>query len=122
MQQWAYLAVLISCVVGTLPLEFALQARVYRRWTRALLAILPIAVGFLVWDYLAIRAGWWWFDDHYLTGLFIGQLPIEEILFFLIIPVCGLLTYEAVRHLRPSWVEHAPRSQANSGTGMGTSS
>jgi hypothetical protein len=24
------------------------------------------------------------------------QLPIEEVLFFLVIPVCGLLTYNAV--------------------------
>lgn len=120
MQQWAYLAVLISCVVGTLPLELVLQARVYQRWIRAVLAILPVAVGFLVWDYLAVGAGWWWFDDRYLTGAFIGVLPLEEILFFLTIPVCGLLTYEAVRHVRPSWFEHARRAPVENGVGPGS--
>lgn len=108
LQQWTYLLVLAFCVVVTLPLEFVLQARVYRRWPRMLLAVLPVSAVFLVWDFLAAGAGWWWFDTDYLTGLFIGRLPIEEVLFFLVVPVCGLLTFEAVRHLRPQW---APAAQ-----------
>jgi lycopene cyclase domain-containing protein len=113
-----YLLVLVACVLGTLPLEFVFGARVYRRWSRALLALLPVAAAFVVWDYLAVRAGWWWFDARYLTGLFVGGLPIEELLFFLVIPVCGILTFEAVRRLRPEWAKGsslaapAPASQA----------
>ena len=103
MQQLSYLAVLVVCVLGTLPLELLLHARVYRRWQRAALAILPVAAIFVLWDYLAARAGWWWFDDRYLIGLFAGPLPVEELLFFLVIPVCGILTFEAVRHIRPGW-------------------
>lgn len=105
MAQLSYLAVLAGCVVGTLPLEFALRARVYRRWQATLAAVLPVAAAFLLWDYLAVRAGWWWFDDRFITGVFLGALPLEEVLFFLVIPVCGLLTFEAVRHLRPHWAE-----------------
>ena len=103
MRQVTYLLVLAACVVGTLPLEFVLGARVYRNWSRVWPAVLPVAAVFIVWDYLAVRAGWWHFDDRYLTGWFIGPLPIEELLFFLVIPVCGLLTFEAVRRLRPDW-------------------
>ncbi|MET3807705.1 lycopene cyclase domain-containing protein [Nakamurella sp. UYEF19] len=103
MRELAYLAVLLACVLGTLPLEFVLHAKVYRRWQRAVVAILPVAAVFLTWDYLATRAGWWHFDRSYLTGVFAGPLPLEELLFFLVIPVCGLLTFEAVRHLRPEW-------------------
>jgi lycopene beta-cyclase len=98
-----YLLVLAACIVGTLPLEFVFGARVYRRWSMALLAVLPAALVFVVWDYLAVGAGWWRFDAGYLTGLFLGGLPIEELLFFLVIPVCGILTLEAVRRLRPEW-------------------
>jgi lycopene cyclase domain-containing protein len=98
-----YLVVLLACVLGTLPLELLLHARVYRRWHRAVLAIVPVAVVFILWDYFAARAGWWRFDRNYLTGVFAGPLPLEELLFFLVIPVCGLLTFEAVRHLRPQW-------------------
>ena len=103
MTGWTYLAVLAACVIGTLPLEFALRARVYRRWTGALLSILPIAAVFLTWDYFATAGGWWWFDANHLVGLWFAGMPLEEWLFFLVIPVCGLLTIEGVRHVRPGW-------------------
>lgn len=103
MTGWTYLAVLVACVLGTLPLEFRLRARVYRRWPGALLAVLPIAAIFLTWDFFATRGGWWWFDENHLVGLWFAGMPLEEWLFFLVIPVCGLLTIEGVRHVRPDW-------------------
>lgn len=103
MRNLTYLIVMIACILGTLPLEFLLNARVYRQWQRAAMAIVPMAAVFIVWDYFATRAGWWRFDRSYLTGVFAGPMPLEELLFFLVIPVCGLLTFEAVRHLRPKW-------------------
>jgi lycopene cyclase domain-containing protein len=104
-RELTYLVVLLACVLGTLPLEFVLRAGVYRRWQRAIVAILPVGLIFVLWDYFATRAGWWRFDRSYLTGVFAGPLPLEELLFFLVIPVCGLLTFEAVRHLRPRWTD-----------------
>jgi lycopene cyclase domain-containing protein len=95
--------VLAGCIVGTLPLEFYLGARVYRRWRRAALAISPVAVVFIAWDIAAVRAHWWRFDGHYILGLWAG-VPLEELLFFLVIPTCALLTLEAVRRLRPDWI------------------
>jgi lycopene cyclase domain-containing protein len=96
-----YLAVMVGCVVVTLPLELVLGARVYRRWRRLLLTLVPVLVVFLTWDALAIRAHDW--SYRHLTGVRIGNLPIEEVVFFLVIPVCAVLTLEAVRRLRPSW-------------------
>ena len=29
----------------------------------------------------------------------LGLMPLEELLFFLVVPVCGLLTYEAVGYV-----------------------
>ena len=104
MRSLTYLLVLTFCVLCTLPLEYVLQARVYRRWRSAAVAVLPVAAVFILWDYWAVRAGWWSFDRRYVVGLFAGPLPLEEILFFLVVPVCALLTFEAVRHLRPSWI------------------
>ncbi|MDT4949985.1 MAG: hypothetical protein QOJ37_2580, partial [Pseudonocardiales bacterium] len=31
-------------------------------------------------------------------------LPLEELLFFLVIPTCAVLTLEAVRARRPHWL------------------
>lgn len=102
MRHLTYLGLLAACLVGTLPLELFLGARVYRRWRRCALAVLPVAALFVAWDVAAIRAGWWTFDRRYLTGLDIG-LPVEELLFFLVIPVCAILTLEGVRRCRPGW-------------------
>jgi len=106
-QQLTYLAVLLTCLLLTAPLEFVLRARVYGRWRRAAAAILPVAAVFVLWDYLATAAGWWWFDERFVTGLFIGILPWEELMFFLVVPICALLTFEAVRRLRPRWADAA---------------
>ncbi|MFI0433527.1 MAG: lycopene cyclase domain-containing protein [Candidatus Nanopelagicales bacterium] len=98
MGQLAYLGVLAFVFLGTLWLEFALRTRVYRRWRRLALAVLPAAVIFVVWDLYAIAAEHWDFDGRRLIGVvFAGGLPLEELLFFLVIPVAGVLTLEAVR-------------------------
>lgn len=111
MNHLTYLAVLIACVIGTLPLEFAFRARVWRRIRRTALSILPVAAVFVTWDYLAAGAGWWWFDSHYLIGVRVGRLPVEELLFFAVIPVCGILTLEGVRHFKPHWGPDVDRSE-----------
>jgi lycopene cyclase domain-containing protein len=96
-----YLAVMAGCLVVTLPLELVLHARVYRRWRRVVLTVAPVLVVFLAWDALAIHAHDW--SYRHLTGARIGNLPIEELVFFVVVPICSLLTLEAVRRLRPSW-------------------
>jgi len=96
-----YLAVLAGCLVATLPLELVLGVRVYRRPRRLLLTLAPVLVVFLSWDAVAVHARQW--SYHRLVGLRIGNLPIEEILFFVVIPTCAVLTLEAVRRRRPSW-------------------
>jgi hypothetical protein len=32
-----------------------------------------------------------------------GRFPLEELLFFVVIPTCSILTLEAVRRRRPQW-------------------
>jgi lycopene beta-cyclase len=91
-----YAIVLAACVVVTLPLEFVLGARVYRHPRRLLRAVAPVALVFLAWDVLAAAAGHWWFSDRYTLRPRLLGLPMEEVAFFLVIPVCALLTYEAV--------------------------
>lgn len=102
-----YLLVMAGCVVVTLPLELVLRARVYARWRRLVLTLIPVLCVFILWDVLSIRAGFWSYRD--LTGVSIGDLPVEELVFFVVVPVCSLLTFEAVRRLRPKWFGENPR-------------
>ena len=96
MDRWQYLVVLAACLAITLPLE-AFGGGVYRRPSRILRAVLPIAAIFVLWDEVAIGAQVWTYNHAYITGAYLPiRMPIEEVLFFLVIPVCGLLTYNAV--------------------------
>lgn len=105
MRHWVYLAILAACVLGTLPLEFLLGTRVYARWRRLVGSLLPVVVVFGAWDLLAIHRGYWHYDRAYLVGVSLpGRLPLEELLFFLVIPTCAVLTLEAVRARRPDWL------------------
>lgn len=95
-----YLALLLGCLVVTLPLELVLGARVWRSPRRLLSALLPAVVVFTAWDLLAIARDNWTFNQRYVVGWSLpGDLPVEELLFFFVIPICGLLTLEAVRSL-----------------------
>ncbi|MCV7178349.1 lycopene cyclase domain-containing protein [Mycolicibacterium sphagni] len=94
--RWQYLILLILCLLITAPLEF-FGSGVYRRGRRTVWAILPVAVVFLVWDSIAIATGMWTYNPEYVTGIVVPpNIPIEEVLFFVVIPLCGLLTYNAV--------------------------
>ena len=111
MRHLLYLGLLVACLIGTLPLELVLGAAVYRRWRRVVMVVVPVALVFIAWDAAAVAAGWWSFDPRYVLAIArLGNLPVEEVLFFVVIPICAILTFEAVRRLRPGWwVDPAPR-------------
>jgi len=96
----AYVGMLVFCLLGTLPLELRLGVRVYRQWRRLLLTLLPVVAVFLVWDLYAIAAGHWDFDPSQILGVVLpGGVPLEELLFFVVVPTCALLAFEAVRRV-----------------------
>ncbi|ASF07052.1 lycopene cyclase [Nocardia brasiliensis NBRC 14402] len=98
MDRWHYLLVLLACVLLTVPLEFVGQG-VYRRPRLLLGTLVPVAA-FVIWDLVAIAAGVWSFNSRYLIGVLLpGGLPLEELLFFVVVPLCGLLTFVAVERL-----------------------
>ncbi len=95
--RYQYLLLMAGCVAVTLPLEFALRARVYRRPVRLLAALVPVVALFVAWDVLGIVRGHWTYSAQYTTGVLLPfRVPLEELVFFVVVPVCGLLTFEAV--------------------------
>ena len=101
MRHFAYVAMLAFCLVGTLPLELVLHVGVYRRVRRLALTIAPVLVVFVAWDMYAISRRHWQFDPAQTLGVVLpGGLPLDELLFFLVIPLAAVLTLEAVRVVR----------------------
>ena len=93
-----YLALLAGCLLVTAPLELVLRVRVYARWRRFLVAVLPEFVLFVGWVLYAIARHHWVYDAGRTLGVRLpGGIPVEEVLFFLVVPLCAVLTLEAVR-------------------------
>ena len=98
LNNWSYAAMLLFVIVGSWWLEFAFRIRVLRLPRLALTAIFPVSIFFLAWDAFAINQGHWTFDPNQILGI-IGPLsiPLEEYLFFFIIPLAAILTLEGVK-------------------------
>ncbi len=104
MQKYGYLAMLAFTLFGSIWLEVFLKVNVLRRFKRLILSILPTALFFLIWDAYAIDRGHWYFDKNQILGIF-GPfgIPLEEFMFFLIVPLAAVLTIEAVRTVKKHW-------------------
>jgi lycopene cyclase domain-containing protein len=83
-------------LLGTLPLNRYYRLSVLRQPLRLLGAIVPVAVLFVAWDLVATADGQWRFDPAQTFGVRLWGLPLEEYAFFVVIPLAGILTFEAV--------------------------
>ena len=90
-----YLYLLLN--IGSIAIPFAFsfhpKLKFYKRWKSGLIAILISATIFIVWDVLFTKNGVWGFNETYLLGINIINLPIEEWLFFLCIPYACIFTH-----------------------------
>ena len=101
MRHLTYLAVLAGCLCAALWLEPALHVNVLRRWRRLAVTVLVVVVAFGAWDIVAISAGHWHYAAAQTLGVRLpGRLPVEEVLFFVVVPACTVLGFEAVRAVR----------------------
>lgn len=99
MDRYRYLFAMGLCLLATLPLEVVLGARVWRRPVRLARAVLPTMALFLAWDLAAAERHLWMTNPAYTTGWRLpGDVPVEEVAFLLVIPLCGLVLLEVVAH------------------------
>ena len=92
-------------VLGSFWLEIVLKVNVLRRIGRWARSILPVAILFLIWDAYAIANHHWYFDKKQILGIYIPfHIPLEEVLFFIVVPIAAIMTLEAVRRVKPHWI------------------
>jgi len=79
------------------------------------MTIALVAPVFLVWDWYAISRGQWFFNPALTLGV-VGPLgiPLEEYLFFIVVPVASILTLEGVSAFAV-WVRRTFLTQAKNG-------
>ena len=91
-------------IIASFWLEIFLRVGVLRRAKRLALSIVPVATLFIIWDAYAIARGHWFFDRNRILVIY-GPFhsPLEEFLFFIIIPIAAIMTIEAVTTVNPHW-------------------
>jgi lycopene cyclase domain-containing protein len=97
-QHFLYLALNLLSVSVPFILSFYSKAPFVKKWKYFWPATLITAFIFVVWDEVFTHMGVWGFNQRYVLGNYIADLPGEEILFFICIPYACVFTYEAVGH------------------------
>ncbi|MGC9554991.1 MAG: lycopene cyclase domain-containing protein, partial [Thermoplasmatota archaeon] len=92
-----YLVIDILILLGPLLFTFEPRIRYYRKLPAVAFAIGTAGGAYIIWDAIATARGDWAFADSYVVGIRLLDLPLEEILFFMVVPYSCLFIYEALK-------------------------
>ena len=98
---YTYLLILAAALAGPLVLSFDKKVAFYKNWSYLFPAVLFPAFIYIAWDIYFTSQGVWRFSREHIIGLKFINLPIEEVLFFLVVPYCCLFIYECIRSYFP---------------------
>ncbi len=93
---YTYLWLDLLSVLFPLLLSFDKKVAFYKHWKYLLPAILVNAVLFVLWDMYFTKHGVWSFNPDYICGTYVFNLPIEEVLFFIVVPYSCAFIYECL--------------------------
>ncbi len=90
---WTYMAVNIG--VFTIPFLFSFHPKLkfIQSYKAFLPAVVITGILFIIWDIVFTQLQVWSFNPHYLLGIYIFNLPLEECLFFFCIPYACMFTH-----------------------------
>ena len=92
-----YILILMGLFIITVFLERKYKLHLYSSWRERFLIPLILFVVGTVWDTVAVMNGHWYFNETNLIGLKIGVLPLEEYVFFLVIPYFIVVLYKVLK-------------------------
>jgi lycopene cyclase domain-containing protein len=90
-----YFILLVSSVAVPLLLSFDRKLQFWRQWKYLFPAIFIVAAVYIFFDVLLTKAGVWGFNPRYHSNILIFKLPIEEWLFFIVIPYASIFLHDA---------------------------
>lgn len=92
------LYLLIDLFTISIPLVFSVHPKLkfYKTWNAFFPAVIVSGLCFIAWDALFVQWGVWGFNSSYITGFNIGNMPVEEILFFFCIPYACVFTFHCL--------------------------
>ena len=97
-----YLWLLVFTIAFPLTSSFDSRIAYFTRWKALFPAIFLTAAFFVVWDVLFTKNGVWGFNEKNISGINFLQLPVEEWLFFIVVPFASVFIYDSVIHFDKS--------------------
>lgn len=94
-----YLVINLVSVLLPLIFTFHPKLRFDLTWKSFWPAVFISAFVFILWDIYFTSLGVWGFNPAYITGHYIFNLPVEEVLFFICIPYASVFTYHCLNEL-----------------------
>lgn len=94
MERWSYLIHLLGWAGPVILIQWLIARKIFRR--NELAITIPTLAGgtwFTIADYFAIQSKLWYFDPNKILGIMLGDIPLEEILFFYIVSLIVAQTY-----------------------------
>ncbi len=92
--------VLILSAAFPLLLSFYPPLKFWRNFRALISSIGLLVLIFGSWDIFAAWRGHWYFNRAGIIGPKIANLPVEEWLFFIVVPFCCIFTWEALKYIK----------------------
>lgn len=96
--KFTYLLINFLTIFFPVILSFDKRVQFSKQWKFILPGLLISGAIFLVWDYIFTIADVWSFNPDYVTGIWLFNLPVEEILFFITVPFACIFIYECLNY------------------------
>jgi lycopene cyclase domain-containing protein len=99
MDKWLYVFINLGAISIPFLAGFDKRLRFDKQWRFLFPAMVLTMVLFIPWDMAKTFLAVWGFNPRYLLGFYIGNLPVEEWMFFMAIPYACLFTYHSLNYL-----------------------
>ena len=95
---WTYFTLLGFSLLYPLAQSFEKRVFMHRKFKFILPGLLVTGTVYILWDTWFTKAGIWGFNHNYTRDFYLLGLPLEEWLFFLVVPYCCIFLYEVLRY------------------------
>ena len=98
MKHFVYLFLILFTLSYPLYKSFENKIHYSSKWKHLFPGIISSAIFFIIWDVWFTSIGVWRFNPDYILGFSIINLPIEEWLFFIVVPFSCVFIYEVLNY------------------------